>query len=184
MKYMLIDITTPETTKVLAVAELQPSQLLGKIYQAKGLQVIAPPVEGRGFSKLEKLSLQYLYWNVCQETPPDNYAELINRCLAVIEKMPMDETPIATLQKEVARLYPEGTQFAPAEPKAVREPGEPSARPKGTSTTGRVWEIADGLFTAAGNTLPDRKSIIDACVAEGINQATASTQYAKWKKTK
>ncbi len=185
MKYMLINVTTPETTSILAVAELQAIQLLGKIHQANGLKVIAPPVEGRGFTKLEKLPLQYLYWNVCKEAPPEDYGELVGRCLQAIERLPMDETQIATLQREVARLYPEGVGVvASAEPKAPRAAGEPSVRPKGTSTTGRVWEIADSLFAAAGNQFPDRKAIIDACIAEGINQATASTQYAKWKKTK
>lgn len=42
--------------------------------------------------------------------------------------------------------------------------------------TARVWAIAD---TVEGG---DRKAIIDACVAEGINPATAATQYSKWKK--
>lgn len=44
--------------------------------------------------------------------------------------------------------------------------------------TAKVWEIADGVGKA------DRNAIIAACVAQGINQATAATQYSKWKKAR
>lgn len=59
-------------------------------------------------------------------------------------------------------------------PKPAAEGGTPTAPVKGA--TARVWAIADTMPTA------DRKSIIEACVAEGINPSTAGTQYSKWKK--
>lgn len=181
MKYMLIDVTAVESTAVLAIATNPRVVLLGKIQQAQGRKVIAPPLEGRSFSKLEKLPLQYLYWSVCKETPPDDYSELLRRCLAKLDAMPVDETPLEELEREVARLYPEGP-VSQGEKKAPRDPGAPPARPKATSTTGRVWEIADGMMT--GSALPERKAVIAACEAEGINPATASTQYGKWKASK
>jgi hypothetical protein len=55
-----------------------------------------------------------------------------------------------------------------------------SARPAATSTTGRVWEIADSL-RVNGN-LPTRKEVVAAAVAQGINKATAGTQYGRWRK--
>ena len=54
--------------------------------------------------------------------------------------------------------------------------GGPSSAPS-KGATAKVWEIADRVG-------PDRKAIIDACIAEGINQATAATQYSKWKKAR
>ena len=78
MKYMLIDVTTVEATRVLLVATLRQVQLHGRLAQAQGKKVIAPPLEGRGLAKLEKLPLQYLYWSVCQKTPPEEYSELVN----------------------------------------------------------------------------------------------------------
>ncbi len=56
-------------------------------------------------------------------------------------------------------------------------PAEPSSR---ESKTGRVWELADELSARLGRRV-DRKAVIDAYVAEGGNQNTASTQYFYWK---
>jgi len=182
MKYMLIDITTPETAKVLKIGTLRIVQLFGKIYQAEGRTVIAPPFEGRGFSKVEKLTLQYLYWNTCGETPPDEYAELVLRCKAKLETFPVDATPEVVLEKQVAALAPPPSEERPIEKK--QKSTEPSKRPSGMTTTGLVWDIADKLFAANGNFMPDRRKVMDACIAEEINPATAATQYSKWKKAK
>lgn len=183
MKYMLIDVTAVETTAVLAIAPLRAVQLLGRIQIANGKKVISPPLEGRGFAKLEKLPLQYLYWNVCQETPPEDYGELVRRCVAKLESLPVDATPLEDLEREVARLCPD-EPTTQREPKTPKEPGAAPARPKAMTTTGLVWEIADKLFVEAGNKLPDRKVVIAACEAQEINPATASTQFGKWKASK
>lgn len=186
MKYMIIDMTKVETTRVIAVCDNSAKAgMLGRLKKAEGLDAIAPPVEGRGFAKLDKLQLQYLYWNTCQQTPPEDYAELVKNCLAVIEKMPVDNTSEKQLEYLVSKLDP--AYSAPEtekEPKEPKEPKDPNARPKPTSTTGWVWDICDKLFEEGGNVMPDRKKAIEACVANDINPATASTQYAKWKKAK
>ena len=178
MKYMLIDTTTSEKTSVLAIAKLPAITLLGKIHRAQGKSVIAPPLEGRGFAKLETLALQYLYWNTCKEAPPEDYNHLVRQCLAKLNTLPEDQTPLEDLEREVARLYPE-SQLTPGST-STGQVDAPSA-PKATSTTGKVWMIADRLL-ATGST--DRKAVIAACVAEGINPATASTQYGKWRASK
>lgn len=54
------------------------------------------------------------------------------------------------------------------------QPGSPPTK----GATAKVWEIADGVGKA------DRAAIIAACVAAGINIATAGTQYSKWKKAR
>lgn len=76
---------------------------------------------------------------------------------------------------------------APAEPKAkVEKVVEPKdiqngvTRPKPGTKTGFVWEVADNLSKEAGAPAP-RKVVIATCVEEGINPATASTQYGKWR---
>lgn len=53
------------------------------------------------------------------------------------------------------------------------------SRPKVGTATERVWAIADSLSTAAGKAV-ERKPVLDAAVAEGINPATAATQYGRW----
>lgn len=49
--------------------------------------------------------------------------------------------------------------------------------PKGSGVSARVWAIADELHG-------DRPAIIAKAVAEGINKATATTQYSRWKKAR
>src|SRR5574340_148236 len=106
MKYMLIDVTTVEETKIVKIGKLKSIQLLGQIEKLNGRTVIAPPVEGRGFSKLDRLPLQYLYWHLLQQTPPDDYSELLSRALAAVEAMPLDNTPHDELQATINRLTP------------------------------------------------------------------------------
>ncbi len=47
--------------------------------------------------------------------------------------------------------------------------------------TKRVWAIADEMLEAAGS-MPERKAVIAACEAQGINKGTAQVQFGKWKK--
>lgn len=55
---------------------------------------------------------------------------------------------------------------------------ENRARSDVASPTKLVWEIADSMPDA------DRKAVVEACVAAGVNKATASTQYYRWQKSK
>lgn len=200
-KYMLIDVTTPSAVRVLRVAEMTNCQLWGRIYQAEGKVVIAPPVEGRGFAKLDLLQIQYLYWSLCQKTPPDDYAVLVRECLATIDAMPVDRTDTAWLQGEADRLAPsvttaaeDGPKKAPKAPKAHKEPttpADPTGRPKATSTTGLVWDLADAAYRTVvpdGSTDPDWKAVrtelARLCASEGINAGTMGVQYGKWKASK
>lgn len=57
-----------------------------------------------------------------------------------------------------------------------------SSQPSPKGATGKVWEIADAQVAATGGV--SRPAIIAACVAAGINSATAGTQYSKWKKAR
>lgn len=193
MKYMVLDITTIEGTSVLAVAPtLRTAALFGKIQQAAGKKVVAPPVEGRGFSVLERTPLQYLYWNMCGEVPPEDYSLLIRQCLEKIETLPVLGTPLQELEAEVARLYPGVAPTSEKREPIHSEAGQPE-RPKATSTTGRVWELADAAFSKhyePSSTMANvdwkslRGEIMTSCEASGINTATASTQYSKWKRAK
>jgi hypothetical protein len=192
MLYIVIDTTTIAEAKVVAVAKLVEAGLIGRIQKASGRTVIAPPLEARGFTNMPVEQLQYLYWNTMQLPPPAEYADLVKAMQAAAELLPVDATPVETLEREVARLYPDEPGQRSDKPKEPRAPGEPHERPKGTSTTGRVWEVADAQFAALSPandaTNADwkaiRTAIVAACEAEGINKATAATQYSKWKATK
>jgi len=52
-------------------------------------------------------------------------------------------------------------------------------RPGSGTITGKVWDIADQLFTATGEA--DRIAVVTACVEQMININTANTQYSHWK---
>lgn len=183
VKYMLLDLTTLEGTSCTRVVNHRQAQAYGVIMQAQGRKASAPPLLGRSFSKFDKLQLQYLYWNLLGTTPPEDYNALVAACLAKLEAEPMDDSNEEFLERQAAEVIAaaEAAKDA-AKPKTA---SDPLARPaKETSTTGLVWKIADEQYALAGNKLPDRKAVMDACAAEEINPSTAATQYAKWKKAK
>ena len=190
--YMILDVTTPEETKLLHVTDNRRAIYRGYLLKAAGRKVIAPPLEGRSFAKLDKLQLQYLYYQLKATTPPEDYQVLMQECFEVVKLFPVEAETLDNLAKEVGKIWtqisldsppPEGiivdTPFVPA----VGGSNEQS-RPSPKGATGQVWEIADEFFAKAAGSAIDRKGIIEACTARGINQATASTQFAKWKKSK
>jgi hypothetical protein len=80
--------------------------------------------------------------------------------------------------REEARLTPKAKKKPAPAPKAK---AEPSSRPN-SGVTKRVWEIADSLTNGSGTI--NRSAVLAACVDAGINPATASTQFSKWRKSK
>lgn len=181
--YMLIDTTKTEDCQVLLVGAMHRIQLWGRLYKSQGKSVLAPPLEGRGFSKLEKLQLQYLFWNHCKRTPPEDYGTLVQECLTQLRFIKPDTHPIDDLERQVAALEPEPGEAAPKKERAPKDPNAPIAPPKKTSTTGLVWVIADELSEKLGR-MANRQEVLAACTEEGINPATASTQFSKWKGSK
>lgn len=70
---------------------------------------------------------------------------------------------------------------APAPEKAPKIQQNDVTRPKVGTKTARIWEIADAKSAEAGKPAK-RKDVLDAANAEGINVATAATQYGRWRK--
>lgn len=193
LKYMLIDVTTVEGTYLRLIGSGLQVELLGQLLKAQGAKVIAPPLEGRGFSKFDLLQLQYLYWNSCSKPPVSDYGELVIACITAFEAMPVSEVSIEELKAEVAKLMPPEDETNKGEAKPVKKaavPRKPGETPAATSTTGKVWVIADRVLashsdiTATTDWKPIRDAIIAACESEGINKATAATQYSKFKASK
>lgn len=77
---------------------------------------------------------------------------------------------------------------APAKPKAekpAKAPKPPKVEQNGLSrptkgVTARIWEICDGLVKSLKRN-PTREEVLNPALAEGINFATSSTQYARWR---
>jgi hypothetical protein len=187
VRYLVLDITIPEQTKLLKVAGLRASEQWGLIYKAEGRKIYAPPLEGRSFSKLDKLTLQYLYWNTFQKTPPEEYDQLIQAIAFEMAMLPSDDTELTELEAQVTQLYPDGySGNSPAKPPKEIRQKTISDRPAGTTTTGLVWVIADQVWEKHGKVIDKelRTLIIEACTKEEINPSTAATQFAKWKGSK
>ena len=53
-------------------------------------------------------------------------------------------------------------------------------RPQGTGATGKVWLIADKLSKKMKAPVP-RAQVMEAALIEGVNPATISTQYQRWR---
>jgi hypothetical protein len=189
--YMLIDVTTVEGTAVIALGTMRRIQLLGRLKQAEGKKVIAPPVEGRGFSKLDRLPLQYLYWNTVKTTPPEDYALLVKNCLEVINQMTPNDEHIPSLEYLVEQL--DKGEGNPVDGTNVEAKEKAIVRPKGTSVTGIIWTICDEVLTElfkgevpADNEgwKPLRAEAAKRCDAEGFHTGTFGVQYGKWKASK
>jgi len=73
----------------------------------------------------------------------------------------------------------EETQAPAAKPE--KDTANGITRPKAGTKTGRVWEITDAQSANLGSPAP-RKGVLEECVAEDINAATAATQYGRWRK--
>lgn len=187
-RYMLIDVTAPEETKLLKISDHTRTILWSHIYRAQGRKVIAPPVAGRGLSKMDQLQLSYFYWNLIQETPPEDYGKLVEKAMLKLAMIPMDDATEGYLMKEINRLGIDlenpTAKTEKAEPKPKREDNGIPQRPKATTATGLVWQLADELSAKCEGAIPDRKELIAACEAEGINPATAQVQFGKWKKAR
>lgn len=64
---------------------------------------------------------------------------------------------------------------------AVKDIQNGVARPKPGTKTGRIWEVADELSAQLGHPVPRRK-VLEVAISEGMNPATAATQYGRWRK--
>lgn len=180
--YMLIDRTVVEQMHVVMVGDMKHIQLHGQILAGQGRDVIGPVVAGRSLAKLDKLQLQYLYWSLSNgQTPTEDYAQLIQDTLALINLIEPTKDNLAALQLVIDNKVPQA--LSPTAP-------PPIVRPKGTTTTGIIWAICDEVLEdVCDNVLPLdwkplRAEVVTRCEHEGFKEATISVQYAKWKKSK
>jgi len=82
-------------------------------------------------------------------------------------------------KKEKAVKDAAAPEAAPKAPKAPKIEANGITRPAEGTSTARIWTIADEKSAAAGAPAK-RKDVLDQAVAEGLNAATAATQYGRW----
>ncbi|MBD4209382.1 hypothetical protein GUH47_26075 [Xanthomonas citri pv. citri] len=147
--------------------------------------------EGKSFSQLSELELRMLLKTLKIPTEGVDYSTMITYLKYWVENAPVVDPDqegldyISGIMRNEVMKPPERGAHEPVERKSRPSKGEGSApSPKGS--TGRVWEIAEGclLSTGSGDLKVLRAEVIRACVAGGIHEATAATQWSKWKKSK
>lgn len=98
------------------------------------------------------------------------------------DEIPLEDSAEATvLGYSFEPMTPDlwGRDKGSTEAKSTRSTtGGQRAKSDVESPTKLVWKIADEMPGA------DRKEVVAACVAAGVNQSTASTQYYRWQKAK
>lgn len=85
-----------------------------------------------------------------------------------------------TVTKAKAKAKPKAAAKEKKAP-VVKDTVNGVTRPKAGTATGRVWEIADALSKKTKKPI-ERKAVLEATAGEGINPATAATQYGRWRK--
>ncbi len=92
-----------------------------------------------------------------------------------------------TLEEIADEMIPVGFRLEPITPSLFKPerddvgrrdhaPSAQRAKSDVESPTKLVWQIADSMPGA------DRAAVVEACVAAGVNKATASTQFYRWAK--
>lgn len=153
------------------------------------------PDEGKTLSQLSELELKMLLNSLAIPTEGCDYKTMIGYLKYFCENHPITDPNQESLdyiqgiiRHEVMKA-PERPDNEPVKARKSSAPSDGSApSPKGA--TGRVWAIADEVLVGCGGTLEGlnlkdlRKAIIDRCTEAGIHEATAATQWSKWKKSK
>lgn len=193
MSYIIID---RELLQMVGHVEtLGIADMIQAVYY-KDIELVVADVrlKSSGWTKLTQGEIAtILRHHTGQVTEDAQYSEALNALLLLAQNFPMQNVNIPALEysygimRESSLTPPPIDLVTESTPRAKAPEGAPS--PKGA--TGRVWAIADECLAKAGHTdlnginLKDlRKSIIDACTSAGINEATAGTQWSKWKKSK
>jgi hypothetical protein len=92
-----------------------------------------------------------------------------------------DETNVTQTVEASEKPKKERKAKAPKAPKVELPKANGVTRPKAGTQTGRIWDISDALSAEEGKPA-SRKDVLAAALAESINEATAATQYGKWRK--
>lgn len=82
------------------------------------------------------------------------------------------------MSEPTATTAPEAAPAAP--PKPPKDERNGVVRPGNEGKCGKVWGIADALSDKAGRPA-HRVEVVKACVDAGLEAATASTQFGRWR---
>lgn len=101
--------------------------------------------------------------------------------MAKAKKVATPSTPAAEGEVITAGATTGEAVAAAAVERAAKDTKNDVTRPAVNTKTGLVWVIADRL-SAAAKAPAERKAVMEQCKEEGVNEATAATQYGRWRK--
>lgn len=112
-------------------------------------------------------------------TEEQKAAKAVERAAAA--KVKSDAKAAAKAQKATDRAAAKATKLA-SKPAKVSQPKQNDVtRPKSGTQCGKLWDIFDGLSAEAGSPTAIAKSL-ELARAQGYNDSTTRTQYARWRK--
>lgn len=137
-------------------------------FRCPGMAPMSSPVHGTKPNQLE--------------TDTMKKSDIIGRLAAAgIEHDPA--STVAVLKEQLKAIPAAAPAEAPAAAPAaaaVKDSKNGVTRPAAATKTGRVWELCDHYARETGS--PDvRKAVLAQAETEGVNKATAVTQYGRWR---
>lgn len=96
------------------------------------------------------------------------------------------DTQTASLEELKEQLGRPLSSYDTAKPRKEVKPVAAMKAPATGTTSRKVWDIAEGMNNndpGLGSSSKEfRMCVIEECIKDGINKATASTQFSKWRK--
>lgn len=166
-----------DTRKVIAVAPTEEQAMLWAEARNPESAVVLLH-DAKSYSILTDAELRELLYNTTgAKVEGGTLSQLKEYISARLQSLPADPTPAEKILEIIAAKSGNACNEAQAKSTPIR-------RAAG-GVTAAVWQIADQCSQQyADVSIPElRKIIIDKCVENGINFSTASTQYARWKKS-
>lgn len=194
MPYVIVD--KEQLVIIGSVSSATVAAQIEMVYFKNTPTCVLHPDEGKSFGQLSELEMKMLLRKLDIPTEEADYKTLIGYLKYYCENLPVSDPNqesldyIQGIMRHEVMKAPERDENEPVKARKSSAPSDGSApSPKGA--TGRVWAIADEQLqkhhrgVIEGVNLKDlRKVVIEACTAAGINEATAGTQWSKWKKFK
>jgi hypothetical protein len=135
--------------------------------------------------------LKLIYLNTTgDELKTNNREQILQTVGYTIQRATPDtrdlEGLMTTLGRALGAIDPLPQPEKPGKKSTQSGAAKPVSRPKAGTTTGNVWDACDWWLSEnpamSINDKEFRTGLIKVCIENGINEATASTQFGKWKK--
>lgn len=167
MNYLAIDV---DALTIISVAPSAEQALLWAEIKSPNASV-ALVCDGKSLSILKEEELRQLLFNTTgAKIKGGTYGQVLEYIRDRLQTLPADNTPAEDLLQRLKNNINTCLE-------------QPS--PKAGTVTSAIWQICYDVSEEYSSLSEKeiRQKIIDRCCEKGINFSTASTQYARWKKS-